>query len=106
MKGPLRILHSSAAHPGVETLKKQCFKAGTPWHVPCKSVFETEQRAEIRKGNNMLGWVVIFLIIALVAGMLGFSGIAGAAVGIAKVIFVIFLILFLVSLIFHITAKK
>jgi uncharacterized membrane protein YtjA (UPF0391 family) len=47
----------------------------------------------------MLGWSIMFLIIALVAGVLGFAGIAGTAAAIAKVLFVIFLVLFLVSLI-------
>jgi uncharacterized membrane protein YtjA (UPF0391 family) len=49
--------------------------------------------------KNMLGWSIIFLIVALAAGILGFAGIAGTAAGIAKVLFVIFLVLFLVSLI-------
>ena len=47
----------------------------------------------------MLGWTVIFLIIALIAGLLGFTGIAGVATGIARILFIIFLVLFLVSLI-------
>ena len=53
----------------------------------------------------MLGWTVIFLMIALLTGVLGFTGIAGAAIGIAKVIFAIFLALFLMSLIFRLVAK-
>jgi uncharacterized membrane protein YtjA (UPF0391 family) len=53
----------------------------------------------------MLGWTIIFLIIALVAGILGFTSIAGAAMGIAKVVFAIFLVLFLVSLILRLAAK-
>jgi uncharacterized membrane protein YtjA (UPF0391 family) len=56
-------------------------------------------------GNIMLGWTLLFLIIALVAGVLGFSGIAGVAVGIAKILFFIFLVLFLVSLIVRLAAK-
>ena len=36
----------------------------------------------------MLGWAVVFLIIALVAAVFGFGGIALASVGIAKVLFV------------------
>jgi uncharacterized membrane protein YtjA (UPF0391 family) len=47
----------------------------------------------------MLGWTVIFLLIALAAGILGFTAIAGAAAGIAKILFIIFLVLFLISLI-------
>lgn len=47
-----------------------------------------------KKGNDMLGWTLMFLIIALIAGVLGFTGIAGAAMGIAKIIFVVFLFCF------------
>lgn len=46
----------------------------------------------------MLGWAVLFLIVALIAGVLGFGVVAGTAAWIAKVLFVVFLILFLVSL--------
>ena len=48
----------------------------------------------------MLGWAVVFLIIALVAAIFGFGGIAAASAGIAKLLFVIFLVLFIISLIF------
>src|SRR2546423_858610 len=48
----------------------------------------------------MLGWAVVFLIIALVAAVLGFGGIAAASAGIAKGLFFIFLLLFVISLIF------
>ena len=41
-------------------------------------------------GEDMLGWAVIFLIIALVAAVSGFGGIAAASAGIAKLLFVIF----------------
>ena len=54
---------------------------------------------EQKKGNVMLGWSIMFLVIALVALMLGFAGIAGVAATIAKVLFFIFLVLFLVTLI-------
>lgn len=68
-----------------------------------------ENQVFIKKGHGiicakkftMLGWTLVFLIIALVAGVLGFTGIAGAAVGIARILFAIFLILFLASLIFR-----
>jgi len=46
----------------------------------------------------MLGWAILFLIVALIAGVLGFGVVAGTAAWIAKVLFVVFLILFLVSL--------
>ena len=51
-------------------------------------------------GEDMLGWAVVFLIIALVAAVFGFGGIAAASAGIAKLLFVIFLVLFVISLIF------
>jgi uncharacterized membrane protein YtjA (UPF0391 family) len=52
-----------------------------------------------KKEVVMLGWTLMFLIIALVAGVLGFTGIAGAAVGIARILFCIFLVLFLATLV-------
>jgi uncharacterized membrane protein YtjA (UPF0391 family) len=36
----------------------------------------------------MLGWSIMFLIVALIAGLLGFVGIAGTAASIAQVLFV------------------
>ena len=48
----------------------------------------------------MLGWAVVFLIIALVAAVFGFGGIAVASAGIAKLLFFIFLVLFVISLAF------
>jgi uncharacterized membrane protein YtjA (UPF0391 family) len=48
----------------------------------------------------MLGWAVVFLVIALVAAIFGFGGIAVASAGIAKILFVIFLVLFVISLLF------
>jgi len=47
----------------------------------------------------MLGWALVFLIVALVAAVLGFGFLASTAALIAKVLFVIFLILFIISLI-------
>lgn len=46
----------------------------------------------------MLGYAVIFLLIAILAGALGFGTLAGTAAIIAKVCFVIFLVLFIASL--------
>jgi uncharacterized membrane protein YtjA (UPF0391 family) len=48
----------------------------------------------------MLGWALIFLVVALIAALLGFGGIASASAGIARVLFAVFLVLFLVSLFF------
>ena len=46
----------------------------------------------------MLGWAVLFLIIAFAAALFGFTGIAAAAAGIAKLIFIA---LFLIALLFR-----
>ncbi|MCW5978183.1 MAG: DUF1328 domain-containing protein [Bryobacteraceae bacterium] len=40
----------------------------------------------------MLGWALMFLILALVAAAFGFGGIAGASAGLAKILFFVFLI--------------
>jgi len=49
----------------------------------------------------MLGWALMFLLVALVAGVFGFGGVASASVGIAQVLFFIFLLGFLVTLVVH-----
>ena len=49
----------------------------------------------------MLGYAVMFFIVALIAAVFGFGGIAIAAAGIAKILFFIFLVFFLVSLVMH-----
>jgi uncharacterized membrane protein YtjA (UPF0391 family) len=46
----------------------------------------------------MLGYAIVFLIIALIAGGFGFFGVAGVAVSVAKILFFVFLVLFVVSL--------
>jgi uncharacterized membrane protein YtjA (UPF0391 family) len=63
---------------------------------------EIPTRVEARereRETRMLGWTVVFLIIAIIAGILGFVGIAAAAAGIAKILFIIFIILFIISLV-------
>jgi uncharacterized membrane protein YtjA (UPF0391 family) len=40
----------------------------------------------------MLGWALVFLILAIIAAAFGFGGIAGAAEGVAKILFFVFLI--------------
>lgn len=47
--------------------------------------------------ENMLSWILTFLVIALIAGVLGFTGIAGAATEIAKILFFVFLVLLILS---------
>ena len=46
----------------------------------------------------MLGYAIIFLLIAVLAGALGFGALAGTAATIAKVCLIIFLVLFIASL--------
>lgn len=45
----------------------------------------------------VLGWALIFFLLALVAGYFGFFGLAGIAASFAKVLFLIFLVLLIVS---------
>src|SRR3569832_1378115 len=49
------------------------------------------------KGFSMLGYALLFAILALVAGYLGFFGLAGLAATIAKVLLIVFVILLIVS---------
>jgi uncharacterized membrane protein YtjA (UPF0391 family) len=65
--------------------------------IACAGNNECDERTNNRERNYMLGWTLMFLVIALVAGVLGFTSIAGAAAGIAQILFVIFLVLFLAS---------
>src|SRR5512132_1715872 len=58
------------------------------------------------RGDLMLYWAVVFLIIALVAAVFGFGGIAAASAGIAKLLFFIFLVLFVISLIFGCRGRR
>src|SRR5690349_19190769 len=46
---------------------------------------------------QMLGWALVFLVVALIAGLLGFTGLAVASAGIAQILFYIFVVLFVVS---------
>lgn len=50
----------------------------------------------------MLGWALIFLVLAVMAAVIGFGGIAAASAGIAQILFLVFLILLAFSLILHV----
>jgi len=52
-----------------------------------------------RKGETILRWTLIFVVVALVSGILGFTDIASAASGIARILFFLFLILLVDSLV-------
>lgn len=45
----------------------------------------------------MLGWALVFFVLALVCGYLGFFALAGLAAGIAKILFLIFLALLVIG---------
>jgi uncharacterized membrane protein YtjA (UPF0391 family) len=45
----------------------------------------------------MLGWVLVFAVLALIAGALGFFALAGVAATVAKALLLVFLILLIVS---------
>jgi len=47
----------------------------------------------------MLGWALLFFLLALVAAVFGFGGIAAGAVWIGKVLFFVFLVLFIIALV-------
>lgn len=54
----------------------------------------------------MLGWAVLFLVIALVAGALGFGGVASVSMEIAQIVFWVFIVLFVVSLIYSLVSGR
>jgi uncharacterized membrane protein YtjA (UPF0391 family) len=56
--------------------------------------------------DDLFGWALTFLVVALIAAVIGFGGIAGVAVGIAQIIFAIALVLFVLSLLFGIVRGR
>lgn len=50
---------------------------------------------------GLLGWALIFLVIAIIAAVFGFTNVAVASAGIAKIIFFIFIVIFLVLLLMN-----
>ena len=47
----------------------------------------------------MLGWALVFFLVAIVAALFGFGSIAAGAASIAKILFFVFVVLFLLALI-------
>jgi uncharacterized membrane protein YtjA (UPF0391 family) len=45
----------------------------------------------------MLGWIILFIILAVAFGVLGFTGIASGFASIAKILFFVFLALVIIS---------
>jgi len=80
------------------------------WHFAgfqrCAGVAQLLRIITNNERNYMLGWTLLFLVIALVAGVLGFTSIAGAAAGIAQILFIVFLVLFLASLVSHLLHSR
>ena len=62
------------------------------WNIPARVALRLEQ-LEI----FVLGWALIFFLLAIVAGYFGFFGLAGIAASFAKVLFLIFIVLLVVS---------
>ncbi len=50
---------------------------------------------------GLLGWALIFLVVALVAAVFGFGGIASTSTDIAKTLFLIFVVVFVVLLVMN-----
>lgn len=50
---------------------------------------------------SILGWALVFLILAIIAAIFGFGVLAAASAGIAKILFYIFIAIFVISLIAH-----
>lgn len=68
--------------------------------APEHRAFELRCGFSIRSETfTVLGWALIFFLLAVVAGYLGFFGLAGIAASIAKVLFLLFLVLLVVSFI-------
>jgi uncharacterized membrane protein YtjA (UPF0391 family) len=58
------------------------------------------------RGDDMLHYAVVFLVIALVAALFGFGGIAAGAVDIAKILFFVFVVMALVTFFVGLIRKR
>ena len=47
----------------------------------------------------MLGWVIVFLVLAVLAAIFGFGGVASLSFAFAKILFWVFIVLLAISLI-------
>jgi uncharacterized membrane protein YtjA (UPF0391 family) len=70
------------------------------WHGHCTDIHEHTWEID------MLGYALIFFIIAIIAAVFGFGGIAGAASGIAQILFFLVLILLAISLVMHLVRGR
>lgn len=48
---------------------------------------------------SLLGWAVVFLIIAIIAAIFGFGLVMSTSIAIAKVLFFLFIVVFIILLI-------
>lgn len=78
---------------------KPRIRQGTVLEIGAFELHRNYGTATVTGVNNMLGWALTFLVVALIAAALGFGGIAGASAGIAQILFVVFLILFVVAMV-------
>jgi uncharacterized membrane protein YtjA (UPF0391 family) len=62
-------------------------------------------REEGRYGMSLLGWTLVFLVLAIIAAIFGFAVLAAAAATIAKILFAIFIVVFLITLISHLVRR-
>ena len=54
----------------------------------------------------MLGYVILFFVLAVIAAVLGFGGLAASFASIAKFLAVLFVVLFVASLIYHLMTGR
>jgi uncharacterized membrane protein YtjA (UPF0391 family) len=79
----------------VAAVKRRCNAAWRSTFYPSNP----DDLVRLWKDQIMLGWTLVFAILALIAGALGFVGLAGFAASVAKLLFFIFLILLVISFI-------
>ena len=53
----------------------------------------------------MLGWAIVFFVMAIVTAAFGYGGIATGIAGVAKVMFIVFLVLLALSIIMHMVRR-
>jgi uncharacterized membrane protein YtjA (UPF0391 family) len=62
-----------------------------------RAVAARAEHSRVSEEDDMIGWAITFLLIALVAAVLGFGGIAGVAIELAKIVFFVAIALFLIA---------
>ncbi len=55
---------------------------------------------------SLMGWAILFLVLAVIAAVLGFGVLATAAGAVLKILFYIFLAIFVITLISHLTRRR